>query len=53
MYKRQGETIYSDRFPSVVADNNLLATQFHPEKSTELGISIYKNFFLGAKEGRN
>ena len=48
-----GETIYSDRFPSVVADNNLLATQFHPEKSTELGISIYKNFFLGAKEGRN
>ncbi len=48
-----GETVYSNKFPSIVADNNILATQFHPEKSTEVGISIYKNFFLGAKERQN
>lgn len=34
------EVIYS----SSVVSNNIFATQFHPEKSAELGISIYKNW---------
>ena len=29
---------------SIVSDDNIVGTQFHPEKSGDLGISIYKNF---------
>jgi glutamine amidotransferase len=39
-----GETEYGVPFPSVIAKNNLIATQFHPEKSGELGLKIYDNF---------
>jgi glutamine amidotransferase len=40
-----GETEYADiRFASVVARDNLAATQFHPEKSGRLGLQILKNF---------
>ena len=31
-------------FPAIVASENVLATQFHPEKSAELGLRIYANF---------
>jgi glutamine amidotransferase len=31
-------------FPSVVARDNLIATQFHPEKSAADGLAIYANF---------
>lgn len=33
-------------FCSAVSKNNIFATQFHPEKSAEKGISIYKNWAL-------
>lgn len=39
-----GETEYGVSFCSVVAKNNLAATQFHPEKSGEYGLKIYDNF---------
>lgn len=39
-----GTTDYGERFASVVADNNIVATQFHPEKSREVGIRFLKNF---------
>jgi glutamine amidotransferase len=39
-----GETEYGVPFASAVARGNLLATQFHPEKSGELGLRIYANF---------
>ncbi|MBU4211011.1 MAG: imidazole glycerol phosphate synthase subunit HisH [Kiritimatiellae bacterium] len=40
-----GETEYADiRFASVVARDNLAATQFHPEKSGRLGLQVLNNF---------
>ncbi len=35
---------YGDEFCAVVAKDNLFATQFHPEKSQEMGIRLLKNF---------
>ena len=37
-------TEYGVRFPSVIAKQNLFATQFHPEKSGKAGLTILKNF---------
>jgi glutamine amidotransferase len=39
-----GETDYGLPFCSVVAQDNLVATQFHPEKSGEVGLKVYDNF---------
>ncbi|MFQ5826888.1 MAG: imidazole glycerol phosphate synthase subunit HisH, partial [Dehalococcoidia bacterium] len=39
-----GETDYGITFSSVIARGNLVATQFHPEKSGELGLRLYHNF---------
>ncbi len=39
-----GETEYGIPFCSVIARDNLVATQFHPEKSGEMGLKIYDNF---------
>jgi glutamine amidotransferase len=39
-----GETDYGLPFCSVVARDNLVATQFHPEKSGEVGLKVYDNF---------
>jgi len=39
-----GETEYGIPICSVIARGNLLATQFHPEKSGELGLRMYDNF---------
>ena len=36
-------------FCSSIFQNNIFATQFHPEKSAEKGISIYKNWSLTHK----
>ena len=47
-----GETDYGIPMCSVLARGNLVATQFHPEKSGEMGLRIYDNFIkmaLGAK----
>jgi len=49
-----GETEYGIPFCSVIARDNLIATQFHPEKSGEVGLKIYDNFIklvVGAKTG--
>jgi glutamine amidotransferase len=37
-------TDYGEPFPSVVADDNVFGTQFHPEKSGETGLTILRNF---------
>jgi glutamine amidotransferase len=39
-----GETEYSVSICSVIVKGNLIATQFHPEKSGDLGLKIYDNF---------
>ena len=39
-----GETDYGTRFTSVLARDNIFATQFHPEKSAEHGLALYRNF---------
>ncbi|MGI8553346.1 MAG: imidazole glycerol phosphate synthase subunit HisH [Dehalococcoidia bacterium] len=42
------ETDYGIPFASVLARNNLVATQFHPEKSGEFGLRLYANFLEDA-----
>ena len=39
-----GETEYGVTFASVLARDNIVATQFHPEKSGEMGLRMYANF---------
>ena len=39
-----GETDYGARFTSAIARDNIFATQFHPEKSADHGLSLYRNF---------
>ncbi|MDE2369183.1 MAG: imidazole glycerol phosphate synthase subunit HisH [Burkholderiales bacterium] len=39
-----GETDYGSRFTCAVTRDNIFATQFHPEKSAELGLALYRNF---------
>lgn len=43
-----GETEYGLRFASVLARDNLVATQFHPEKSGADGLRFYANFLRRA-----
>ncbi len=45
-----GETTYGVTFPSVVARENVVATQFHPEKSGTHGLQLYRNFVAWAAE---
>jgi len=42
-------TKYGIKFPSVVARQNIFGTQFHPEKSSKVGLTILKNFVLISK----
>lgn len=37
-------TDYGFEFPSVIGSENIIATQFHPEKSGKPGLAILKNF---------
>jgi glutamine amidotransferase len=39
-----GETDYGSRFTCAVARDNIFATQFHPEKSADHGLALYRNF---------
>ena len=39
-----GETEYGDRFTCVIGRDNIFATQFHPEKSADQGLALYRNF---------
>jgi glutamine amidotransferase len=45
-----GLTTYGVTFPSVVARENVVATQFHPEKSSDDGLRLYANFVRWARE---
>jgi glutamine amidotransferase len=44
-----GETEYGVSFPSVVGRGNIVATQFHPEKSGAMGLRMYSNFLKIAR----
>ena len=39
-----GETDYGTRFTCALARDNIFATQFHPEKSADHGLLLYRNF---------
>ena len=41
-----GESSYSLSFCSALADKNIFAVQFHPEKSQNVGLNLLKNFLL-------
>ncbi len=45
-----GETDYVLTLCSVIARGNLVATQFHPEKSGDYGLRMYANFIKMAME---
>lgn len=39
-----GESEYPNRFTCAIAQNNLFAVQFHPEKSEQAGLQLLSNF---------
>lgn len=39
-----GTTDYGVEFPSIVVSGSMVGTQFHPEKSGELGLKLLSNF---------
>jgi glutamine amidotransferase len=41
-----GETDYGGAYTCAVARDNIVATQFHPEKSAAAGLRLYRNFIL-------
>jgi len=46
------ETDYGVSLPSVIIKGNIVATQFHPEKSGDLGLKMYYNFLKFSLRGR-
>ena len=48
-----GETEYGVTMGSVIARGNLVATQFHPEKSGDYGLKMYANFLRHATGGNS
>jgi len=45
-----GETEYGTHFCSAAGRENLVAVQFHPEKSSRAGLKLYENFLSWAGE---
>jgi glutamine amidotransferase len=43
-----GTTEYGLNFCSIIARGNVIGTQFHPEKSGDIGLKIYDNFLRNA-----
>lgn len=39
-----GETEYGERFASIIVKDNIIATQFHPEKSGKIGMQFLQNW---------
>jgi len=39
-----GVSEYGYRFPSVIQKGNVYGTQFHPEKSSKIGLKLIENF---------
>ena len=39
-----GEAQYGEAFAAAIARDNIFATQFHPEKSADQGLRLYRNF---------
>ena len=39
-----GHTEYGVQFPAIIVSGNVMATQFHPEKSGRVGMQLLKNF---------
>lgn len=39
-----GETDFGGKFAAAIARDNIFATQFHPEKSADQGLALYRNF---------
>ena len=39
-----GEAEYGARFTAAIARDNIFATQFHPEKSADHGLALYRHF---------
>ena len=44
-----GETEYGTRFCAAAGRGNLVAVQFHPEKSSRAGLTLYENFLAWAR----
>ncbi|MBX3260976.1 MAG: imidazole glycerol phosphate synthase subunit HisH [Labilithrix sp.] len=44
-----GTTVYGHRFTSAVAHENVVAVQFHPEKSHKWGLALLANFLAFAR----
>lgn len=40
----RGEVHYGIDFPCIIGKDNMIATQFHPEKSHKVGLKIIENF---------
>ena len=39
-----GTASYGERYCAAIARDNIFATQFHPEKSADQGLALYRNF---------